>query len=98
MNKDNEIVKKNFRLDSIHHVKRFMQSVINDYNKDIISDVKAKTLATLVNSYTKVIELVRIEDELNNKNKPPGQTIANSNLTNDELIEELESMIRGLTK
>ncbi|MDT3739513.1 MAG: hypothetical protein RO257_08445 [Candidatus Kapabacteria bacterium] len=63
-NELNENDKKKVRLDTSRHVKRFLQSVINDYNNDLIPDTKAKTISTLLNSYTKVLDIEKIATEI----------------------------------
>lgn len=85
-NELNNKTEKKVRLDTARHVKRFMQSVINNYNNDVISDVKAKTLATLVNSYTKIIELVKIQDKTISWGFP-----SNNDNDNDNELDEFDT-------
>lgn len=54
--------KKSIRLNTMPHVKRFMQKVINDYSNGLIDDNKAKTLATLTNTYLKILEVKKYID------------------------------------
>lgn len=67
--RNNEKTEKKVRLDTFRHVKRFLQSVINDYNNDIITDLKAKTLSTLLNTYTKLLDAEKLQTTISNDNE-----------------------------
>ena len=66
-NELNNKTEKKVRLDTARHVKRFLQSVINDYNNDLIPDTKAKTLSTLMNSFIKLLDVEKLQTTISNE-------------------------------
>lgn len=60
---------KKVRLDNSRHVKRFLNNIINEYNSDGITDLKAKTLSTLINTYTKLLDLEKLDSNITNENE-----------------------------